>query len=96
MGLLQNAAGPLCIYERSDMSLLHMPAALLLYLAALLLTALGAVRKKGLALSYLGGLCWAGGSLLAWYGGTPPRELLAVALLLLLIEGLRMRREGGP
>lgn len=75
------------------MLILFSPAALLLYLAALLLTLAGVALKKGLVLSYIGGLCWAAGTLAALYAGVPLRELLPVTLLLLGASALPGRRE---
>ncbi len=77
------------------MLVLQTPAALLLYLAALLLTALGAVLKKGPALSYSGGLCWAAFAIAAWLFGVSLRELLALTLLLLAVSALRFGKEDG-
>ena len=75
------------------MSLLQTPAALLLYLAALLLTALGVVLKKGPTLSYSGGLCQAAFAVIAWLSGVSLRELLALTLLLLAVSALQIGKE---
>lgn len=77
------------------MTILHFPAAAL-FLAALLAAALGRALKKGLALSYIGGLCWAVGAVAALVDGAPLRELLAVTLLMLLIAGAPTRKGGRP
>ena len=76
------------------MVMLSSPAALLLYGAALLLTLTGVFWKKGSFLSYIGGFCWAAGTLAALYGGVPAREILLVTLLLLGASALS-RGKGG-
>ena len=75
------------------MTILHTPASLL-FLAAIAAAALGRVLKKGIALSYIGGLCWAAGTVLALADGVSLRQLLAVTLLLLLISGAAAGRGG--
>lgn len=63
------------------MTILRFSAAAL-YLAALLLAVLGRLIQKGSALSYLGGLCWAGGTVAALAAGAALGQLLPVTLLL--------------
>ena len=77
------------------MTILHLPAAAL-FLAAVLAAALGRVLKKGAALSYIGGLCWAAGTVAALVDGAGLREILVVTLLLLLISGISPRRGDAP
>ena len=78
------------------MLMLSSPGALLLYLAALLLTLLGAVLKKGSVLSYFGGFFWVFGTLAALWAGCDLREILVPTLLLLLLSRLGRREEGAP
>lgn len=75
------------------MVILSSPA-VLLYLAAMLLTLAGIYIKKGLFLSYIGGFFWAAGTLVALYTGAPLRELLPATLLLLAVSALPGQREG--
>ena len=75
------------------MQLLHAPVTLGLYLAALVLTAVGGLWRKGTLLPWIGGLCWAAGTLAALWAGVPLRELLVVALLLLSFSALRTGKE---
>ena len=77
------------------MTILQFPAAAL-FLAALLATALSRALKKGLALSYVGGLCWAAGTVVGLVDGASLRELVAVTLLLLLVSGASAGRDGAP
>ena len=76
------------------MVILSSPAAVLLVLAAVLLTLTGIHIKKGLVLTYVGGFLWAAGTLAALYAGAPLRELLPVTLLLLTVSALPGREEG--
>ena len=75
------------------MQLLHAPAALGLYLAALILTAVGGLWRKGTLLPWIGGLCWVAGTLAALLAGVPLRVLLVVTLLLLGLSALRTGKE---
>ena len=76
------------------MIILKTPAALILYLAALSLTAAGVFWKKGNFLTYIGGLCWAAGTIAARLFGVPLREILVVTLILLGAAALSIRKEG--
>ncbi len=60
----------------------------ILYALALALTVIGTMISscRGL-LRYLGGLCWAAGTLAALIAGTDGRWILLPSLLLLLIVG---------
>ena len=77
------------------MTILHFPAAIL-FLAAAAAAVLGRTLKKRPALSYIGGLCWAAGAVLALVDGVSLQELLAVTLLLLFIAGVPIRKGGAP
>ncbi len=65
--------------------------------AALLLTAWGAVSKKGHALSFFGALCTAGSVLCGLIGGAPLSEVLLYVLAVLLcactLERMRRREK---
>lgn len=76
------------------MLILQTPAALILYLAALLLAAAGVFWKKGVFLTYLGGICWAAGTLTAWLFGVSLQEILVVTLILLGVSAIRSGKEG--
>jgi len=73
------------------MSNLSMTCALL-YTAALALTVLPRVIKKGAALSYAGGLCWAAGTVLALVAGARPAQVLVCTLALAAAAGWGRRR----
>lgn len=75
------------------MLIFRAPAALVLYLAALLLTAAGVFWKKGAFLTYLGGICWAAGTFAARLFGVPLQEILVVTLIFLSVGALRFGKE---
>ena len=65
------------------MTLFQSPAALLLFLAALVLTLLGVGLKKGHTLSFFGGLCFAGCVVWCYLDGGTTQEVLVLALVML-------------
>lgn len=75
------------------MVILQAPAALCCYLAALAFTAAGVFWKKGNILTYVGGLCWAAGTIAARLFGVSLREILVVTLILLGAASFGIRKE---
>lgn len=75
------------------MLILQNHAVVCLYAAALLLTGGGCAQVRLRALAYVGGACWAAGTLGALYVGAPLREILLVTLLLLLVSQVRVGKE---
>lgn len=75
------------------MAVVQSPPALLLFLAAALLSVCGAGAERGRALPFLGGLCWAAGTVCALVEGAPLDELLLVTLALLLISAAGGKRK---
>ncbi len=75
-------------------TLRFLPAAL--YLAAAVLTALGAGLERGRVPAFLGGLFWAAGTVGALVEGAGPDEILCVTLALLLLSaGFQKQRAAG-
>ena len=68
------------------MTIVQSPLTALPLLAAVLLGVCGASLKRGHALSFLGGLCWAAGTVSALVEGAPLDEVLIVTLALLLVS----------
>ena len=66
------------------MTIFQSPLTALPLLAALLLSVCGASLKRGHILSFLGGLCWAAGTVSALVEGAALAEVLIVTLALLL------------
>ena len=74
------------------MRILQTPAALLIYLAALLLTLLGIFLKNKAFLSYIGGICQASFVIAAWFLGVPISEILVLTLVLLVAIEIGSRK----
>ena len=70
---------------------LSTPAALL-YLAALALTVLSRLFKKGSGLAYIGGVFWAAGTITALVDASSMTEVLVFTLLMLTAAGIGKRR----
>lgn len=68
------------------MTIVQSPLTALPLLAAVLLGICGASLKRGHTLSFLGGLCWAAGTVSALVEGVPLDEVLIVTLALLLVS----------
>lgn len=68
------------------MTIVQSPLTVLPLLAAVLLTVCGASLKRGHALSFFGGLCWAAGTVSALVEGAALDEVLIVTLVLLLVS----------
>ena len=66
------------------MTLFQSPMAALFFAAALILTLLGVVLKKGHTLSFFGGLCFAGCAVWVYLDGGTTQEVLILSLILLL------------
>ena len=75
------------------MTIVQSPLTALPLLAAVLLGVCGASWKRGHALSFLGGLCWAAGTVSALVEGAPLDEVLIITLALLLVSTGFWRRE---
>ena len=68
------------------MAIVQSPLAVLPLLAAAVLGICGASLKRGRTLSFLGGLCWAGGTVSALVEGAALDEVLIATLALLLVS----------
>jgi hypothetical protein len=66
------------------MTLFQSPMSMLLFLAALALTLLGKVLKKGHTLSFFGGICFALCAVSVYVDGGTTQEVLILALIMLL------------
>lgn len=76
------------------MEVLQSPLALLLYGGAAALAVWGWARHK-FALSFLGGLLWAAGTVCALVDGAGLEEVLCATLFLLLLSTARTGRRAG-
>ncbi len=76
------------------MEILHAPP-VPLYLAAAVLTGLGACLRRGRVPAFLGGLFWAAGTVSALVEGASPDGILCVTLALLLLSTGFWRRKAG-
>lgn len=68
------------------MTIVQSPLTALPLLAAVLLSVCGASLERGHTLSFLGGLCWAAGTVSALVEGASLDETLVVTLALLLVS----------